>query len=312
VSNTHMRWRNKFLLGTGGAFPLVVSFLLIGAVAAQASTCLWAGGQNGDGYYYSAQCTTWASGDTCATGGSHSPSYSYDGVEGSISAVALQVASIPNSHNIQTLDQQTPATDCNLSGDECWIQNGYGIGDVGGTYSANYPEAYFEDNSWYAYVVDFWPSTTFSLAQDNFYQNYWNGQSESGGGFGSCDGKSGLGEFDTYVDTHNGQGPTLMWYGWLDGFYCTQVYAGSEMEVLQNGQKGQGMTCPTVPAYEYYGTNGSGGVTSYDQLKVSYTGQNSGWFSWQSSSVPSALLGPNSPYGFSYLQDNSAFETWGS
>jgi hypothetical protein len=285
----------KLLFGAGGGIGAGLAVVMMTSLAAGASTCTTRGGSGGSGYYYSGQYSA------------DFPTYSYDGVEGSVSVDGL---TIPNgaynaAHNIQYIAQATIATDCQLSGYPCWMQNGYGIGNVGGTI-ATYQQAYFEMNSWYQYDAIFWPDTTFGLAQDDHYTNYWNGQTQSGGGYGSCEGKGGLGEFDTYVDTHNGQGPRLMWYGWLDGWFCTQLFAQSEVWV------DTGMTCPAIPEWEYFGTSGHGGVTSYDQLKASYAGQNTGWFAWNYNVVPTASNGPNNPYSRSYISSNSAFDTWGS
>jgi hypothetical protein len=100
-----------------------------GIATVAASTCSATGGQSNSGYYYSGQYTI------------DFPTYSYDGVEGSISNDTLTVANYNQAHNIHYIDESTGAQDCGVG--NCWIQNGYGRGDVGGQ-EATYNQAYAE------------------------------------------------------------------------------------------------------------------------------------------------------------------------
>jgi hypothetical protein len=273
---------------------LAIPAILVSNTIAYAQTCTWDGG-NGIGYYYSSQ---------------HSadyPTYSYDGVEGSINIDGLTTQNPLESHNLQYLDEQTGATDCSIGA--CWIQNGYGVGTISSQEQPN-QFAFWEADTTTGYYANFWPSV--GITQDDHYSNYWTGATASGGDV-SCDGKSGLGLFSAYVDTHDGRGPQLLSSGYLDEFYCAEVVVASEVEIFppDAGWKGV-MACPSIPKWQYFGTSGYGGVTTYDELTVSYVGKNTGWFSWQYNVVPTTSPTPNAPYSRSYLESDTAFDTWGS
>jgi hypothetical protein len=66
-------------------------------------------------------------------------------------------------------------------------------------------------------VPRFWPSNVFALVQDNFYSNYWIGVTASGGNT-TCLSRSGLGEFESFIDDHNGSGEQPMLATYLDGY----------------------------------------------------------------------------------------------
>src|SRR5487761_1293255 len=216
-----------------------LAMLLVGlnVTQAAASTCSSGGGEDSSGHYYSGEDT-----NNTATSATQ-----YDGLQGAITKDSLSVSSDTLDFNIQYLDNDTWAGDCGASYDNaCWVQDGYGVGTVGGA-EATSPEAYVESDYYGGYSAEFWPTVT--LGSNSEFKNLLTADSESGGDY-TCDGESGLGKFQTYVQESDGTWHALM-LPWLDGFYCTEVEALSEAYVGSSSE-----TCPSTPDYQYFGSNG--------------------------------------------------------
>jgi len=86
---------------------------------------------------------------------------------------------------------------------------------------------------------------------------------------------------------------------------CLEQYGESTTEGINITSKGY---CPTLGAYEYYGTNGSGGNTSADGIEMYYGGSWSNWVPTSPSGWGNITAGP---WSFQQLNQYYAFRGYG-
>jgi hypothetical protein len=233
-----------------------------------------------------------AASQTCTAGvyhyaglGTHDQIYA--GIERYISVDSANVANTSTDHLINYLDASVTQVGCG-SQSQCWLQAGYGIGNVGGHVSTTL-SAYAEDNDYYGYDVN-WPS--FGLTQNDFYTVYFTGETASIGGGNT------IGLFDAYA-VPAGSGPQLVGQAWLEYYQKVLPQATTE------GITGVTETCPSLAEYQYFGTDGSSNNNSSTQLYL--YGNNEEWKVWPSGDAHSYS---DSVFGYNSLYNYGAFETW--
>jgi hypothetical protein len=229
---------------------------------------------------------------TCAAGAYHyaglkTNTQNYTGIERYISVDTASVANANTDHLINYLNASVTQVGCNGQ-TQCWIQVGYGLGNVGGhIVSSGHPYAEENDNN--GYDVNWSP---FALTQNDFHTVFFTGQTSSIGG-----GKT-VGLFNAY-SAPAGSGPILVAQAWLQDYHHTDVQASTES---YNGVK---ESCPDLAQYQYFGTDGTTNNDSGTQLDVYSSGLT--WEAWpglDGHPYSDGVLGYNSLHNF------GAFETW--
>lgn len=190
-------------------------------------------------------------------------------------------------HIINYLDAGVTQLGCN-GYTSCWIQEGYGIGDVSG-HIATSLSPYAEENDNYGYDVNW---STFSLTQNDLYVIDFTGQMASIGSGNT------VGLYEAWT-IPTGANPVLVAGAWLQYYNHTNVQATTEAYTTASD------ACPTLSQYQYFGTDGSANNNSNTQLNV-YNG--SAWESWPTNDL--YFEGPSYPYEYTSLSNAGAFETW--
>jgi len=131
---------------------------------------------------------------------------------------------------------------------DCQIQIGYGLGHLTNN-SQTIPDLYIEWNDVYKYSTAWYSNVQHPLSQNDFYQEFENGQ--------QCDGGFGY-EWNAYYSQNpTGSGATLIGSACLPAADTPQVGVFAELEQSNTSN----YNCPTIAANQYFATNGSGTPT---------------------------------------------------
>lgn len=266
------RWLGRLLL-FGTAFTGILSYAVPAFAAAQCT-----GGQ----YYY--------------VGGYNTDIISnWNGVERYITAPN---DSLPmgqnNSHILFYLDISENTAQCTYD-NVCWAQAGFGRGSIDTcSWAANVP--YFEQNDPY-YGTPYCTYSNQGYSANTFFTLYYNGQ-------------------------HALNGEPIFTAGFLDAAgtwinlgTAALPYDNGYPEALAEMYHNNSGNCPVIaPAgqYQYFGTNGSGGVNSSTWLDAANgTGYPNNWQQAQFPAYAYPYPSPNFPYSVGFLNATSAFKTSG-
>ena len=212
----------------------------------------------------------------------------YRGVERYISVDTAAVADPTADHILNDLVVQVNQVGCH-GYTECWIQAGYGEGEIFGKVSTSLA-SYAEENDNYGIAYN-WGA--FPISQNDFYTIFFTGQTMAIGG-----GES-VGLFDEVtVPAGSSTGYTIV-AAWLQYYNHTNVQANTEEYVSTNGE-----VCPTLAANQYFGTDGTSNNNSNTQLYVS---NGTDWVAWPTSDEYNVA---DYPYDYAPLENYGAFETW--
>lgn len=226
--------------------------------------------------------------------GQATPSASWDQAYGDISVASIAVpAGLSNAHEINYLSLTDVEDRCNTdirSSMNCWIQAGYGEGNVGGYINTKGQEPYMEYSDEYGYNVNW--VTTFGLTQDDYVTVYDTGTQD------------GMGNtlYEAFIQPTT-LGAKMIGKAWL---YRQSVY----VQAYSEGENFSSAACPSIKQYIYFGTNGSGGGGSSAQYDLQIGNSAGTVQAWNISNATNPTTRP--PYSYTPLYSRSAFEGYGS
>ena len=243
------------------AVPGLVCALLVPAATAQAATC-------GAGYHYSGELEY--------------SSYVLQGLEGELGnedGQGLQSA----YHIINYYDLTDFTHNCNGNG-SCWLQAGFGQGNVGGVISPSADHAYFEASDVNAYNVNWKSTSDIAGSTHSAYIVLWL-KEVSGGNY----------LYEADADSTNGD--AYLGEAWLPR-RSLESFTGTETDYPGSG------TCSTLSSPVYYGANATGGYDSGTLIERSTDGS-----TWGTISNDWTQEGPGTGLGYAEVNGNrSAFK----
>ena len=234
------RSRRRLIVRCAVVLGLALSVQLYQAVPSLAVNC-------GAGYKYA---------------GEYNLSNTYEGLQGEIGLGGAQ-AEQGAIHFINYYDLSDNLVDCNGDG-SCWLQAGYGQGDVGGYTSTSTKRAYFEGNDVNGYIATWSPSGDVLGSSNSSYISL---------SFVA----EAHGNYEYEADSYSTNGTFDLGDVWFDDEHTIAV-AQSETQYLATG------TCATWSGPFYYGANASGGFGTSSYIEASFNGSvtfsrisNTGW-----------------------------------
>jgi hypothetical protein len=258
--------------------------LLSSGVATAATVC---GANN---YKYSGQTSYKASNPT-----------TWSDVEGDISVDSISVyGPLTADHFIAYLDLVDHADMCFHNSQQCFLQAGYGKGDVGNHESKQGQtlEPYAETSDEFGYSVN-WVDG-YGLTQDDYVMVINTGNTDTQGYY----------QWQAWIQ------PTTLGNQMIaEGWYPSLV--GSAYAQAEGDNAASGYDCPSMTKYEYFGTNGAGGGGDLSQYQLRLYGLLSGWQPWdvadaiRNPDLPPEVPPAEPPYTYTPLYSASAFEGYG-
>jgi hypothetical protein len=202
----------------------------------------------------------------CAAGyawtGQYNNTVNYEGIQGEAGHTGTQTDQ-GAIHFINYYDLSDPHTACNGSS-SCWLQAGFGQGNVGNYLSGAADHAYFEGNDVNGYIVHWKPTADVTASSGASYISLSFITTSSG-------------DYEYEADSYNSNGVFNLGDVWLAQVY-TQPFVQSETEYVKAG------TCATFGAAFYYGANATGGFASSTYIEASFNAgitytriANTGW-----------------------------------